>query len=229
MALENVERGTLRSGRRFAARNKPYYSSLKELHSHHPRLFHSSPAISSEVLRIGDGRQGNLIQTTIRFRSDYLHIQPVLRHVFLELFREHTESAIDGFEVVTVFNAILTDAQRTSFSVFYGHDYAYENTSGASSELKYSEVPTTVRSLLDVKNIPTNFDFENLIQTRRFGFEKSGVSIEKIINVIYLIRRLIVLPSIKTTLTVQTPTVENVVDSDILPSTAFEGEKKFTF
>lgn len=229
MALQTVERGTLRSGRRFAARNKPYYSSLKELHSHHPRLFHSSPAISSEVLRIGDGRKGNLIQTTIRFRSDYLNIQPVLRQVFFELFREHTESSVDGFEVVTVFNAILTDAQRTSFSVFYGHDYAYENTSGASSELRYSDEPTTVRSVLDVKNIPTTFDFENLIQSRRFGFEKSGVSIEKIINIIYLIRRLIVLPPTTRKVTIQTPTIENVVDSNELPSTAFEGEKKFSF
>lgn len=229
MTTKTPERGTLRSGHRFAARNKPFYSSFRELQAHHSRLFLPSPAITSEVLRIGDGRQGNLLQTTIRFRTDSTIILQTLRNVFLELFREHNENSEDGFEIVTVFNAVLTDANRTSFSVFYGHDYAYENTSGAASELKYSEDPVTVRSLLDVKNIPTTFDFEELVQARRFAFDDSGVVIDRLINIVYLIRRLINLKPSKRQIRDHTRDQNDVVtlDSGLPPSRTFEGEKNF--
>jgi len=224
----SIERGTLRSGHRFAARNKPFYTSFNELKAHHSRLFHPTPAVTSEVLRIGDGRHGNLLQTTIRFRIDSKVILQTLRNVFLELFREHHENAKDGFEIVTVFNAVLSDANRTSFSVFYGHDYAYENASGGASELKYSEEPVTVRSLLDVKNIPITFDFEQLLQARRFAFDDSGVTIERFINIVYLIRRLITLDSgsaEKRIVRKHHGAVE--LDTQLPPTRTFEGQKNF--
>ena len=234
MTSLNIERGTTRSGKRFAARNKPYYLSLKELYSHHSSLFASQPLLASEVLRIGDGRQGNLIQTTIRFRADATNISTVLRNIFWELLREHTENETDGFEVTTVFNAILTDPERKSFSVFYGQDYSYDNNSGAASQLKYSSLPVTVRTHLDVKNIPTTFNFDTLIQEGRFAFEKSNVVIEKIINVVYLIRRLIVLtPKTRTSkisnpIQVENINLENELESEVPPPQAFEGQKSFS-
>jgi len=221
-----IERGTLRSGHRFAARNKPFYTSFQELKSHHTRLFQAAPAITSEVLRIGDGHQGNLLQTTIRFRVDSLVISQTLRNVFLELFREHNENSSDGFEIVTVFNAVLVDANRTSFSVFYGHDYAYENVSGAASELKYTNEPVTVRSLLDVKNIPTTFDFEQLLQARRFVFQDSGVSIDRFINIVYLIRRLIDFRPSRSS--PKKPENGVQLDSGVPPARTFEGHKTFS-
>ena len=186
------ERGSLRSGARFAARNRPFYSSIKDLLQHHPKLLDSKPAVSTEVLKIGSTRTvGNLLQTTIRFRADHPTIGHSLREIFLDLFREHIENETDGFEVVTVFNAILTDASRTSFSVFYGHDYAEGNVSGAAAQLSYSAEPVVVRSVLDVKNIPSSFDLEQIVSERRLAFQQSGVTIDRILNIVYLVRRFV--------------------------------------
>ena len=186
-----MERGTLRSGKRFAVRNRPFYSTLRELLQHHPRLLSTVPAVSTEVLRIGNGRQGNLLQTTVRFRSDHSSIYHDLRQVFLELFREHTENSTDGFEVVTVFNAVLTNSDRTSFSIFYGHDYSSDNSTGAATELRHSRGPVLVRSLADVKSVPTTFNLEEVVLEHRLAFEHSNVVIDRILNVVYLIRRLL--------------------------------------
>jgi len=189
--LASMERGTLRSGKRFAARNRPFYSTLRELFQHHPRLLSTVPAVSTEVLRIGNGRQGNLLQTTVRFRSDHPTIYHDLRQVFLELFREHTENSTDGFEVVTVFNAILTNSDRSTFSVFYGHDYSTDNSTGAATELRHGRSPVIVRSLANVKAVPTVFNLEEVVLEHRLAFEQSNVVIDRILNVVYLIRRLL--------------------------------------
>lgn len=186
-----MERGTLRSGKRFATRNRPFYSSLRELFQHHPRLLSTVPAVSTEVLRVGSGRQGNLLQTTVRFRADHQSVYHDLRQIFLELFREHTENSLDGFEVVTVFNAVLTNSDRSTFSVFYGHDYSVENSSGAAHELRHGLAPVVVRSLEDVKSVPTNFDLEEVVRRHRLAFDQSNVVVERILNIVYLVRRLL--------------------------------------
>lgn len=183
-------RGDLRSGKRFAAKNQPYYTSLRELLAQHPRLTSAEPAVATRFLRIGDDRRGSLIRTTVRFRTDYPDIKHRLRQVFLDLFREHTENSSDGFEVVITFNAVLTNSARTTFSVFFGQDFGAENLTGAASQLKFAE-PLRVSSLSDVANIPTEINLDQLISTHRLAFENSNVHIEKIINVVYLIKRFV--------------------------------------
>ena len=230
------ERGSLRSGARFAARNRPYYSLLKELFKHHSKLLDSKPAVSTEVFKIGSGRvaTGNLLQTTVRFRADHSNIKHSLREVFLDLFREHIENETDGFEVVTVFNAILTDASRTSFSVFYGHDYTEGNSTGASAELCYSEKPVIVKSLLDVKNIPSSFDLEQIVSERRLAFQQSGVVIDRILNIVYLIRRFLDIGSSKPKKVLARTKKSTIkkdgvheISGDDLPVRAHEGQKNF--
>lgn len=189
------ERGQLRSGGRFAARNQPFYSTLRELLQHHKRLFAKEPTISQRYFYIGGPRVSlrgrSLIQTTVRYRSDYPDISQHLKTVFVDLFREHTENSTDGFEVVTTFNAILSNPEKTSFSIFYGHDHRSNNLTGAASELQPEHGTVVVKCLPDVAKIPCNFDFEHLARLHRQSFADSNVSVYKFVSVIYLIYRFV--------------------------------------
>ena len=186
--LENVERGTLRSGGRFAERNEPYYSSVAELFKVHKKLLEQEPAVTTRIARVGESRFGSLLLTTIRFRFDYPAIEHRLKVELLNLFREHTQNARDGFEVVITFNAILCNQEETSFRVFYGQDFRTGNQSGAAPELKYGEA-VVVKSLADIGKIPTSFDSERLLAAHRRAFENSNVKVYRFINIIYLIIR----------------------------------------
>ena len=126
------ERGTLRSGQRFAARNQAYYTSVAELLSHHQRLLAEEPAISTRATRIAGLSVGSLLQTSVRFRFDSSIIRPTLRRIFFDLFREHTLGGETGFEVVVTFNAVLSHSAGPSFSLFYGHDHRASNIAGAA-------------------------------------------------------------------------------------------------
>ena len=130
-----MERGNLRSGTRFAARNLNYYPTVKELLDHHKRLLSHQPAITTRATRIAGLNFGSLLQTTVRFRFDSTIIKSTLRAVFFNLFREHTPGADTGFEVVVTFNAILaSSAEQNTYSLFYGHDHRADNLSGAAPE-----------------------------------------------------------------------------------------------
>lgn len=183
-----MERGTLRSGERFAARNYSYYSSVEELLSHHQRLLAQEPAVSTRVTRIAGLSVGTLFQTTVRFRFDSSVIRPTLRRIFFDLFREHTLGGESGFEVVVTFNAVLSHSVGPSFSLFYGHDHRASNVAGAAHELKFGET-TIVGSLADVDSIPTDFDQAALLRSHQRAFESSGVSIHSFVNIVYLVYR----------------------------------------
>lgn len=186
---EYQERGVLRSGKRFAVRNVPYYLSEAELISHHKALLEGFARPSLRYLRVGQN-QGNLLQATYRFHVSYPNIKQTLVEEFLSLFREHTESSTEGFEVVVTFNAIITNSENTTFSIFYGHDHRAGNLSGASPELKFGDT-ILVQSLGDVSKIPTSFDFETLARQHRFSFESSDVRVAEFINIIYLVYRFV--------------------------------------
>jgi hypothetical protein len=186
-----MERGNLRSGTRFAARNLNYYPTVKELLDHHKRLLSHQPAITTRATRIAGLNFGSLLQTTVRFRFDSTIIKSTLRAVFFNLFREHTPGADTGFEVVVTFNAILaSSAEQNTYSLFYGHDHRADNLSGAAPELKYGST-TVVRFLSDVDSIPTSFDQEALIASHRRAFESSNVRVHQFVNIVYLIYRFV--------------------------------------
>jgi len=234
MAEENRARGSLRSGKRFAAKNQPYYTSVRELLAQHPRLVAPEPAVATRFLKIANNRHGSLIRTTVRFRADYSGVEQKLRQVFLDLFREHTENSSDGFEVVITFNAILTNSTRTTFSVFYGQDFGHENVTGRSSQLSYSD-PIIVRSLLDISLVPTTIDLESVIASHRRSFENSDVQIERILNVVYLIRRFMSYNNESKKSTAQaksrrdrSPQLPKLTLKSP-PPRAYEGGKNFTF
>jgi hypothetical protein len=185
-----MERGELRSGSRFAARNFNYYTTVKELLEHHKKLLDHHPAITTRATRIAGLNFGSLLQTTVRFRFDSSIIRSTLRAVFFNLFREHTQGAESGFEVVVTFNAILTSEKEKTFSLFYGHDHRADNRSGAAPELKYGAT-TVVRLLADVDTIPMSFEQQNLIDSHRRAFEDSSIKIHEFINIVYLIYRFV--------------------------------------
>lgn len=192
---EYSERGQLRSGERFAARNLPFYTNVRDLLRHHKRLFSTEPAVSQRYFYIGGPRASlrgrSLIQTTVRYRSDYPDILQHLKSIFVDLFREHSENSTDGFEVVTTFNAILSNPEQTTFSVYYGHDHRANNLSGAASELQPENGTVIVRQMPDVNSIPATFDFEQLARLHRQSFADSNVAVYKFINIVYLIYRFV--------------------------------------
>jgi hypothetical protein len=190
-----MDRGTLRSGSRFAARNIAFATSVEQLMSTHQRLTSQEPAIATKAVRIAGLNVGSLLQTTVRFHFDSAVIKSTLRKVFFNLFQEHTVSPESGFEVVVTFNAIITDSTGSSYSIFYGHDHRADNISGASPELKYGET-VIVKILEDVENIPTSFDQETLIASHRGAFQNSNVHIHSFVNIIYLIYRYIDINSV---------------------------------
>lgn len=181
------ERGQTRSGRRFARLNAGYFPSLAQLLSSRWRLQELETAASDKIFPLSGG-QGWLVQTTLRFSVHHTNLrQSLLRH-FVQIFREHSEDRDAGFEVIVTFNAVLSNAEGTSFSVFYGHDYRAGNLSGAAPELGYGST-YLVRTLGDVARLPTTFDFERLAETHKHAFERSGVHICRFLNVVYLVFR----------------------------------------
>jgi hypothetical protein len=153
------------------------------------RLFEAEPAIDIRHFRIGENAQrGTLLQTTLRMRANEpeANIRRHLRLVFARLFRLQGDSLNAGFEVVVTFNAALSNAQRTSFSVFYGHDHRSSNPSGAAAELRYGDT-VIVNSMLDLEAVPTFFDFERLAAAHHHSFDNSSVSVYQFLNIVYLI------------------------------------------
>jgi hypothetical protein len=184
----DAERGDLRSGARFAARNTSYFATLKELYATHKRLLAPEPVVSTRIARVGESKIGSLLLTTIRFRFDYAAVAYRLRLELLDLFREHTQNTTDGFEVVVTFNAVLTNQNQTSYSVFYGQDFRAGNNSGAAPELKYGDT-IVVNNISDIGKIPTLFDADALFASHRRAFENSNVKIFKFLNIVYLVIR----------------------------------------
>ena len=154
--------------------------------AHHQQLLAPGPVVSTRYAAVGSTR-GTLLQTTVRFRSYNPRMREGLRRVFSELLRQRTERPGEGFEVVVTFNAILADSSATSFSLFYGHDYGSgKGYRGAHGELSYGSSYLVVGPD-DVDHLPVSFDFERLAQAHRLGFENSGVTVERFINVVYLV------------------------------------------
>jgi hypothetical protein len=185
-----LERGTLRSGSRFAARNLPHFTSYADLIQHHQRLLSHTPAKAQRIARIANVRGGSLSQTTVRFRFDSPLIESTLWDIFNELLQEHEENSSDGFEVVTTFNAVLTNEDASSFSLFYGLDHRAGNQSGAAPELSYGN-PVIIKNILDVPNIPTYFNADELIRSHSNAFDTSNVRVHSFVNVVYIIYRFV--------------------------------------
>jgi len=180
---ENQERGQLRGGVRFAARNSPYCSSLRVLLSRHQRLLEHNPAVATRYANVAGG---TLLQTTVRFRSDHPSIRQDLTRIFSDLFRQQDRNSGSGFEVAVTFNAVLATRDEQSFSIFYGQDYRRSSETGTHSGLTFGP-SVRVENLLQVHRIPHEFDFEELLRHHRGAFESSDVFVVRFLNVVYLI------------------------------------------
>ena len=183
-----MERGTTRSGRIYASRNKAYYSSEKEALQRHSRLTDPIPAITTRHMSVGNSSVLKLTQTTARFVFNSSYVKDTLRRLFVKLITTYPASSNTGYEVVVTFNALLADEKASTYTVFYGHDHRTENDRGASRELGFGDT-IIVKSLSDVAKIPTSFDHEQLLATHRDAFRDSGVRIVRFLNVVYLVYR----------------------------------------
>jgi len=183
--LSFQERGETRSGGRFAARNLPYFSSLRELLAHHQRLLDLGPVVSTRYARIA---RGTILQTCIRFRSDHSDIRGSLTRVLTELFQELDQGnrAGEGFEVSVTFNAVLSNKDSTSFSLFYGQNYG---EGSPPSRLGLSNQSVVVRNLLHLRRIPTEFNLEDLVRRFSLAFDSSDLVVARILNVVYLVHQ----------------------------------------
>jgi len=181
------ERGHTRSGRQFAQGNVGHFTSVAQLRAHHWRLLELETTLNQRLFEVG-ADQGWLIQATLRYSIRNERIRTSLLERFVRLFREHNEGRESGFEVLVTFNAILSNADGTSFSVFYGHDYRAGNFGGGAPELRYRST-YLVRTVGDAARIPVDFNYEELAEAHRHMFEKSGVHIHSFLNIVYLVYR----------------------------------------
>ena len=168
--------------------NRGYPRSVKELLRRHPRLQDFEPSEATrDVFKFTRGqRSGSLIQTHLRFRFDYPHLQRHLLTVFDRLFALQG-SRKDAFEVVITFNAILHCQDTGTYSVFFGTDFRENNRLGAAQELGFGGT-FQVRSVADVtEQVPVRFDMQDLLHRHRNAFPNSNVSVFKILSIIYLI------------------------------------------
>jgi len=188
---EYQERGQTRSGRRFGELNRGYPRSERELLQRHRSLLEPFAGPSTRRFHLASGA-GDLLQTTVRYSPSYQGVRGHLRSVFSGLFREHVEARNAGFEVVVTFNVILTNAERTTFSVYYGQDYRATSSHGVHPALgDGSGQPTLVQTLRDVENIPIQFDLDRVVRNLRAAFTSSDVVVHRVLNLVYLIYRFV--------------------------------------
>ena len=138
--------------------------------------------VSTRYVHVG---KGSLLQTCIRFRSDHSDIRGALSRILTELLQElNTEN--EGLEISVTFNAVLSNRDSTSFSLFFGQSYGPDSP---HSRLGLSERPVVVRNLLHVRRVPTEFNLEDLVQRFSAAFDSSDLVVAKILNVVYLVHQ----------------------------------------
>lgn len=188
MTAEYQDRGQTRSGKRFAQANVGHYTSLERLLAHHSRLLEEEEASSTRLFRLGRDR-GYLFQATLRYSVNHPDLRGSLVRHFSRMFAGHVEGRCTGYEVAVTFNAVLSNPEGTSFSLFYGHDFRAGNLAGAAPELSYRPQGYLIRTVGDVQKLPVEFDFDALAETHRHQFEESGVRIARFLNIVYLVYR----------------------------------------
>lgn len=132
-----MSRGITRSGRAYIRQNLSYYNSLQELKRHHTRLYSEELAVTQRLVRLSS--RAVVSQTTARvlFNNHEKNVN-LLKGVFEDLFGQvHETQDFGGFEVVVTFNAVLTNKDYSTFSVFYGVDFRENNEAGSAPELRY--------------------------------------------------------------------------------------------
>lgn len=188
MAVEYQDRGQTRSGKRFAQANVGHYTSLERLLAHHKRLLEEEEASSTRLFRLGRDK-GYLFQATLRYSVNHPDLRGSLVRHFSRMFAGHVEGRTSGYEVAVTFNAVLSNPEGTSFSLFYGHDFRASNLAGAAPELSYRPEGYLIRTIGDVQRLPVEFDFDALAEAHRHQFEESGVRIARFLNIVYLVYR----------------------------------------
>lgn len=98
---------------------------------------------------------------------------------------QELNSENEGFEVSVTFNAVLSNRNATSFSLFFGQNYG---EGSAQSRLGFGR-PVIVSSLLHLRRVPTSFDLEDLIRRYSLAFDSSDLVVANIINVVYLVHQ----------------------------------------
>lgn len=69
-------------------------------------------------------------------------------------------------------------------------DFREGSAYGVAPELKFGEA-YVIRTLADVKKIPTEFDFAQLVESHRDAFPDSNVKLVYFVNVMYVVYRFI--------------------------------------
>jgi len=105
----------------------------------------------------------------------------VITELFQELGSDH-----EGFEVSVTFNAILSDKDSTSFSLFFGQNYGPDSP---RSRLAYSEKPLVVANLTHLRRLPTEFNLEDLVRRYSLAFDSSNLVVVRIVNIVYLVHQ----------------------------------------
>lgn len=134
--FSRMSRGLTRSGRAYIRQNLSYYNSIQELKTHHSRLFNEPLAVASRFVRLTN--RAVLQQTSARTIFNSRQNTELVQSAFEDLFSQINQSVdFHGFECVITFNAILTNKDFSTYSVFYGVDFRDHNEAGSAPELRY--------------------------------------------------------------------------------------------
>lgn len=100
--------------------NRAYFRSVEELLFSHRRLVQNRLEVTTRESYVAGLTRNTLLQTVVRMHVSLKNKKSILRNLFFDLFREHSESLVDGFEVVTTFNVILAN-QVIYFTFFHSY------------------------------------------------------------------------------------------------------------
>ena len=131
-----MSRGLTRSGRAYIRKNLSYYNSIQELKSHHTRLFNEELAVKTRFVSLNNRHV--VSQTTVRTIFNKPNNMQLIRRAFADAFDQiNLAEEFHGFECVLTFNAILSNKDMSTYSVFYGVDFREQNEAGTAPELRY--------------------------------------------------------------------------------------------
>jgi hypothetical protein len=175
-----------RSGRVAQVQNRRVFVTRAHLLERHHRLLGPDPVSTVNYYHL---RNDSIVQAVVRMPFNYTgNARRYLRQQCLELMSREG-GASSRLEVSITFNAILHDITADSWSVFYGLNYqeGRGRVAGIAELLHYGE-PYTVRNVLDVAELPVQFDPDELYERYQRGYEHSQVRIDTFLNVVYLIQ-----------------------------------------
>jgi hypothetical protein len=135
--------------------------------------------------RLIDSGQG-LAEATLRIRASLPNFQTELLKAFGALYEHWGEGR---FDVTYTANVVLQGDQNRRYSLFYGQNFESKNSIPRNYRSYALGKVAAVVNLADVANLRTAFDIGDFEDVIKMQFPNSAVSVHSLVNIVYIIRR----------------------------------------